>query len=84
MKRKRTSIGPAIECSMIRLDDHQICKRESPEDCRGCKEIDLTVRRRKRQVLGEITTNLGGSKRRKRSIFDWDICDIPLCRNGPC
>jgi len=84
LKRKRTSIEPAIERSMIRLDDHQFCKRKSYENCRGCKEIGLTVRPRKRQVLGETTPNLGGSKRRKRSTFDCDICDIPLCRNGPC
>jgi len=84
LKRKRTSIEPAIERSMIRLDDHQICKRKSSEDCRGCKEIGLTARPRKRQVLGEITPNLGDSKRRKRSTFGCDICDIPLCRNGPC
>jgi len=84
LKRKRTSIESAIERSMIRLDDHQICKRKSSEDCRECKEIGLTVRPRKRQVLGVITSNLGGGKRRKRSIFDCDICDIPLCRNGPC
>ena len=43
LKRKRTSIGPAIERSMVRLDDHQICKRKSLEDCRGCKEIGLTA-----------------------------------------
>ncbi len=84
LKRKRTSIEPAIERSMIRLDDHQICKRKSSEDCRGCKEIGLTVRPRKRQVLDVITPNLGDSKRRKHSIFGCDICDIPLCRNGPC
>ncbi len=84
LKRKRTSIGPAIERSMIRLDDHQICRRKSLGDCRGCKEIDLTVGPRKRQVLGEITPNLGGSKRGKRSIFGCDICDIPLCKTGPC
>ncbi len=69
---------------MIRLDDHQICKRKSPEDYRVCKELGLTARPRKRQVLDEITSNLGDSKRRKRSIFDCDICDIPLCRNDPC
>jgi len=77
LKRKRTSIEPAIERSMIRLDDHQICKRKSSEDCRGCKEIGLTVRPRKRQVLDVITPNLGGSKRRKHSVFGCDICDIP-------
>jgi len=84
LKRKRTSIGPAIERSMIRLDDHQICRRKSPGDCRGCKEIGLTAMPRKRQVLGEITPNLDGSKRGKRSIFGCDICDIPLCKDGPC
>jgi len=84
LKRKRTSIESAIERSMIRLDDHQICKKKSSENCRGCKEIGLTVRPRKQHVLDVITPNSGGSKRRKRSIFDCDICDIPLCRNGPC
>ncbi len=87
LKRKRTSIGLAIERSMVRLEDHQmiqICRRKSSEDCRGYKEIGLTARSRKRQVLGEITPNLGDSGRGKRSTFDCDICDIPLCRNGPC
>ncbi len=84
LKRKRTSIESAIEHSMIRLDDHQICRRKSSGDCRGCKEIGLTVMPRKRQVLGEITPNLDGSKRGKRSIFGCDICDIPLCKDGPC
>ena len=84
LKRKRTSSESAIERSMVRLEDHQICKRKSPGDCRGCKEIGLTARPRKRQVLGEITPNLGGSERRKRSTFGCDICDIPLCSNGPC
>jgi len=40
---------------MVRLEDHQICKRKSPGDCREREEIDVTVRPRKRQVLGEIT-----------------------------
>jgi len=84
LKRKRTSIGSAIERSMIRLDDHQICRRKSLGDCRGCKEIGRTARPRNRQVLGEITPNLGDSGRGKRSIFGCDICDIPLCRDGPC
>jgi len=87
LKRKRTSIGSAIERPMIRLEDHQtiqICRRKSSGDCRGCKEIGLTARPRKRQILGEITPYLGGSKRRKRSTFGCDICDIPICRNGPC
>ncbi len=84
LKRKRTSIESAIERPMIRLEDHQICRRKSPGDCRGCKEIGLTARPRKQQVLGEITPNLGGSERRKRSTFGCDIFDIPLCRNGPC
>jgi len=84
LKRKRTSIESAIERSMIRLDDHQICRRKSLEDCRGCKEIGRTVRPRNRQVLDEITPNLGDSGRGKRSIFGCDICDIPLCRDGPC
>ncbi len=82
--RKRTSIGPAIERPMIRLEDHQICRRKSCGDCRGCKEIGLTARPRKRQVLDEITPNLGGSGRGKRSTFGCDICDIPLCKDGPC
>ncbi len=84
LKRKRTSIEPAIERSMIRLDDHQICRRKSLDDCRECKEIDLTVMSRKRQVLDKITSNLDGSKRGKRSIFGCDICDIPLCKDGSC
>ena len=84
LKRKRMSIGSAIESPMVRLEDHQICRRKSSGDCRGCKEIGLTARPRKRQVLGEITSKLGGSGRGKRSTFSCDICDIPLCRNGPC
>jgi len=39
LKRKRTSTESAIERSMVRLDDHRICKRKSLGDCRGCKEI---------------------------------------------
>ncbi len=84
LKRKRTLTESAIERSMIRLDDHQICRRKSLDDCRGCKEIGLAARPRKRQVLSEITPNLGNSKRGKRSIFGCDICDIPLCKDGPC
>ncbi len=74
LKRKRTSIGSAIECSMVRLEDHQICKRKSPGDCRGCKEIGLTARPRKRQGLGEITLNFLGYEdtrvERHIDIFD--------------
>ncbi len=84
LKWKRTSIESAIERSMIWIEDHQICRRKSLGDCRGCKEIGLTFRPRKRQVLDEITPNLGGSERGKRSTFGCDICDVPLCRNGPC
>ncbi len=84
LKRKRTSIESAIERSMIRLDDHQICRRKSSDDCRECKKIDLTVMFRKRQVLDEITSNLDDSKRRKRSIFGCDICDISLCKDDSC
>jgi short-subunit dehydrogenase len=61
---------------MICLEDHQICKRKSSENCRECKKIDSTVRSRKQQVLDEITSNLDDSERRKFSIFDCDICDI--------
>ncbi len=84
LKRKRMSIEPAIERSMICLDDHQICRRKSSDDCRECKKIGLTVMSRKRQVLDEITSNLDGSKRGKRSIFGCDICDISLCKDGSC
>ena len=69
---------------MIRLDDHQICRRKSLEDCRECKKIDRTVRSKNRQVLDEITSNLDDSEREKRSIFDCDICDISLCRDDSC
>lgn len=31
----------------------------------------------KRQVLGEITSNIGDSERGKRSIYGCDICDVP-------
>ncbi len=84
LKRKKTSIESAIERSMIRLDDHQICRRKSLEDCRECKKIDRTVRSKNRQVLDEITSNLDDSEREKRSIFDCDICDISLCRDDSC
>ncbi len=84
LKRKRTSIESAIERSMIYLDDHQICKRKSLENCRECKKIDRTIRSRNRQVLNEITSNLDDSEREKRSIFDCDIYDISLCRDDSC
>ncbi len=69
---------------MIYLDDHQICKRKSLENCCECKKIDRTIRSRNRQVLNEITSNLNDSEREKRSIFDCDICDISLCRDDSC
>jgi len=84
LKRKRTSIGPAIERSMIPLEDHQICKRKSSGNCRGCKEIGQLAGSRKRRSLGEITRNLGRSKRGKRSTYGCNICDVFICKDGPC
>jgi len=84
LKRKRTSTESAIERSMVRLDDHRICKRKSLGDCRGCKEIGQVATPRRRRILGEITPNLGGNKRGKRTNFGCDTCDIPICKDGPC
>jgi hypothetical protein len=84
LKRKRTSIEPAFEHSNKRFDDHQICKRKSSGECYGCREIGQLVTHRKRRILGELTPNLGGRKRGKRSTFGCDICDIPICKDGPC
>jgi len=84
LKRKRTSIESAIERSMISLEDHQICKRKSSGDCRGCKEIEQLAESRKRRSLDEITPNLGRSKRGKRSTYGCNICDVSIYKDGPC
>ena len=84
LKRKRTSIESAIERSMIRLDDHRICKRKSLDDCRGCKEIGQVATPKRRRILEDITPNLDGNKRGKRTTFGCDTCDIPICKDGPC
>ncbi len=84
LKQKRTSIESAIERSMIWIEDHQICKRKSSEDCRECKKIEQLAESRKRRTLGEITPNLGRSKRGKRSTYGCNICDVSICKDGPC
>ena len=39
---------------------------------------------KRRRILREITPNLGGNKRGKRTTFGCDTCDIPICKDGPC
>ncbi len=84
LKRKRTSIESAIERSMIPLENHQICKRKSSGNCHECKEIGQLAESRKRRSLDEITPNLGRSKRGKRSTYGCNICDVSICKDGPC
>lgn len=42
------------------------------------------TRSSKRQTFDEITSNLGDRERGKRSIYVCNICDVLICRNGPC
>ena len=51
---------------------------------RKCKKINLIVKFKKRQVLDKITLNLNNNKRKKRFIFNCNICNISLCKNDPC
>jgi hypothetical protein len=67
------------------LEQHVQVHREREQDCHGCS---LTGQLRgptlKRKALGELSTNQNAPKRSRASVYGCKVCDVPLCKEGPC
>jgi hypothetical protein len=67
------------------LEQHIRVYRERDEDCRGCSLVGrVREPSRKRKALGELSTNQIAPKRAKSSVYGCKVCDVSLCKEGPC
>ena len=66
-------------------EQHVQVHREREQDCCGCS---LTGQLRepslKRKALGELSTNQNAPKRPRASVYGCKVCDVSLCKEGPC
>ena len=66
-------------------EQHVQVRRERKQDCCGCS---LTGQLRKpwlkRKALGELSTNQIAPKRPRASFYGCKVCDVSLCKEGPC
>jgi hypothetical protein len=64
---------------------HVQVHQEREQDCCGCS---LTGQLRdpslKRKALGELSTNQNAPKRPRASVYGCKVCDVSLCKEGPC
>jgi hypothetical protein len=55
------------------------------QDCHGCSLTGhFWVRSLKRKALGELSTNQNAPKRPRASVYGCKVCDVSLCKEGPC
>ena len=67
------------------LEKHVRVHRQRDEDCRGCSLIGrVREPSKKRKVLGELSTNPSPPKRARSSVYGCKVCDVSLCKEGPC
>lgn len=66
-------------------EQHVRVYRERKQDCRGCS---LTGQLResliKRKALGELSTNQNAPKRPRANVYGCKVCNVSLCKEGPC
>jgi hypothetical protein len=83
-KRKRSSSN--IEQKPVGkplIERHLLVHRTKRGDCLVCRR-DRLAGHQPRIALGEVSANNKATRYRKISVYGCFVCDITLCKKGPC